>query len=105
MSDTTSSDATPLLDIRNLHVGFQTKAGLVPAVRGVDLTIYPRQSVAIVGDYDEVAAAIWDFRAVGVSQFLFLGWPDLEEMTRFSEHVLPRLRRREGAAPAREDRP
>ncbi|MDD7943873.1 ABC transporter ATP-binding protein [Microbacterium sp. NE2HP2] len=50
MSDTTSSDATPLLDIRNLHVGFQTKAGLVPAVRGVDLTIYPRQSVAIVGE-------------------------------------------------------
>ena len=56
-------------------------------------------SVAIVGDYDEVAATLWDFRAVGVSQFLFLGWPDLEEMTRFTEHVLPRLRHREGAAP------
>ncbi len=49
MTDHTS-DSTPLLDIRDLHVGFQTKAGLVPAVRGVDLTIYPRQSVAIVGE-------------------------------------------------------
>ncbi|WP_065570299.1 dipeptide ABC transporter ATP-binding protein [Microbacterium oleivorans] len=49
MSDHTS-EATPLLDIRDLHVGFQTKSGLVPAVRGVDLTIYPRQSVAIVGE-------------------------------------------------------
>ncbi len=49
MSDTTSAE-TPLLDIRGLHVGFQTKSGYVPAVRGVDLTIYPRQSVAIVGE-------------------------------------------------------
>ncbi|WP_405375535.1 MULTISPECIES: dipeptide ABC transporter ATP-binding protein [unclassified Microbacterium] len=49
MSESTSPE-TPLLDIRNLHVGFQTKGGLIPAVRGVDLTIYPRQSVAIVGE-------------------------------------------------------
>ncbi len=50
-----------------------------------------------MGDYDEVAEAIWEFRNVGVSQFLFLGWPDMDEMTRFSEHILPRVRRREDA--------
>ena len=52
-------------------------------------------SIALVGSYDEIAEAIWEFRSVGVSQFLFLGWPDLEEMTRFSEQILPRVRRRE----------
>ena len=40
----------PLLEISDLHVSFQTRGGPVPAVRGVDLTIYPRQSVAIVGE-------------------------------------------------------
>ncbi len=59
-------------------------------------------SVALVGDYDEIAEAIWEFRNAGVSQFLFLGWPDMDEMTRFSEHVLPRVRDRENARPAGE---
>ena len=52
-------------------------------------------SIALVGDYDQVAEAIWEFRNAGVSQFLFLGWPDIDEMTRFSEHILPRVRCRE----------
>ncbi|KZE91295.1 dipeptide ABC transporter ATP-binding protein [Microbacterium sp. TNHR37B] len=52
MSEThaSASSASPLLEIRDLHVSFTTKSGVVPAVRGVDLTIYPRQSVAIVGE-------------------------------------------------------
>lgn len=52
MSETNASaqNVSPLLEIRDLHVSFTTKSGLVPAVRGVDLTIYPRQSVAIVGE-------------------------------------------------------
>jgi alkanesulfonate monooxygenase len=54
-------------------------------------------SMALVGSYDEVADALWDYRARGVSQFLFLGWPDRDEMTRFAEGVLPRVRRREAA--------
>ena len=40
----------PLLEITDLHVSFRTKAGTVPAVRGVNLTVYPRQTVAIVGE-------------------------------------------------------
>ncbi|WP_130178185.1 ABC transporter ATP-binding protein [Cryobacterium sp. SO1] len=40
----------PLLQIRNLEVGFQTQRGVVPAVRGVDLTLYAGQTLAIVGE-------------------------------------------------------
>ncbi|MCU1425139.1 MAG: transporter ATP-binding protein, partial [Microbacteriaceae bacterium] len=40
----------PLLQIRGLEVGFQTQRGLVPAVRGVDLTLYTGQTLAIVGE-------------------------------------------------------
>jgi peptide/nickel transport system ATP-binding protein len=52
MSNQTPSGApvAPLLDISDLQVTFQTKSGPVAAVRGVDLTIYPGQSVAIVGE-------------------------------------------------------
>ena len=40
----------PLLAIRGLEVSFSTSTGLVPAVRGADLTVYPGQTVAIVGE-------------------------------------------------------
>jgi alkanesulfonate monooxygenase len=55
-------------------------------------------SVAFVGDYDQVAGAIREYAEVGVSQFLFLGWPDIEEMSRFSDHLLPRIRHLEEEA-------
>ena len=47
-----SADVTdqPLLQIRNLEVGFRTQRGVVPAVRGVDLTLYAGQTLAIVGE-------------------------------------------------------
>ena len=45
-----SSDAAPLLQIRDLEVGFQTQRGVVPAVRGVSLTLYAGQTLAIVGE-------------------------------------------------------
>ncbi|MBM7500015.1 ABC-type multidrug transport system fused ATPase/permease subunit [Brachybacterium muris] len=43
----------PLLDIRDLDVTFSTSAGPVPAVRGANLTVYPGQTVAIVGESGE----------------------------------------------------
>ena len=48
-------------------------------------------AIALVGSYDEVAGAICAFEEVGISQFLFMGWPDLEEMKRFADEVRPRL--------------
>jgi peptide/nickel transport system ATP-binding protein len=41
---------SPLLQIRDLEVGFQTQHGLVPAVRGVSLSLYAGQTLAIVGE-------------------------------------------------------
>ena len=45
-----TSDTAPLLQIRDLEVGFQTQRGVVPAVRGVSLTLYAGQTLAIVGE-------------------------------------------------------
>jgi len=55
-------------------------------------------AIALVGSSEEVAAAILDYKKIGVSQFLFMGWPDLEEMDRFSKEVLPLIRRHEQGA-------
>ena len=43
-------DTNPLLKITDLEVTFTTSTGVVPAVRGANLTIYPGQTVAIVGE-------------------------------------------------------
>ncbi len=56
-------------------------------------------SVALVGSYDEIADAMLQYKAAGVSQFLLLGWPDFKEMPIFAREVAPRIRERE-AAPA-----
>ena len=43
-------DERPLLKITDLEVTFTSSTGVVPAVRGANLTIYPGQTVAIVGE-------------------------------------------------------
>jgi alkanesulfonate monooxygenase len=58
-------------------------------------------AMAIVGSPDDVADALFDFRAAGITQFLFMGWPDMEEMTNFHRDVLPLVRRREQREEAR----
>lgn len=50
VNDFSASSEQPLLQIRGLEVGFETQRGLVPAVRGVDLTLYAGQTLAIVGE-------------------------------------------------------
>jgi alkanesulfonate monooxygenase len=52
-------------------------------------------AIARVGSAEDVAGAILEYKAVGVSQFLFMGWPDFEQMTFFGQEVLPRVRERE----------
>jgi alkanesulfonate monooxygenase len=49
-------------------------------------------SIALVGSFDELADTLIAYKNAGISQFLFLGWPDLEEMTLFRDEVLPRVR-------------
>jgi len=52
-------------------------------------------SIALVGSFEEIADAIMVYKKKGVTQFLFLGWPDLEEMSYFGSGVLPLVRTRE----------
>ena len=52
-------------------------------------------AIALVGSSEEIASAIWEYREAGVTQFLFMGWPDLEEMTFFGREVLPLIRKKE----------
>ncbi|MFF7468742.1 dipeptide ABC transporter ATP-binding protein [Streptomyces sp. NPDC008092] len=41
---------TPVLEIRGLSVSYRTRGGAVPAVRGVDLDVWPGQVTAVVGE-------------------------------------------------------
>ena len=50
VSTAVRDENSPLLEIRDLEVGFKTQHGVVPAVRGVNLTLYPGQTLAIVGE-------------------------------------------------------
>jgi alkanesulfonate monooxygenase len=54
-------------------------------------------SIALVGSPDDIVQALAEYQAIGVSQFLFMGHPDLEQMTFFGKEVLPRVRARERA--------
>lgn len=44
------ADQTPLLKIEDLHIDFSVDKRQISAVRGLDMTIYPGQTVAIVGE-------------------------------------------------------
>lgn len=49
-------------------------------------------AIALVGSAEEIAGALMEYKAIGVTQFLFTGWPDVEEMTIFGREVLPLVR-------------
>ena len=46
-------------------------------------------SIALVGSYAEVANELMEYKNIGVSQFLFMGWPDEEEIEHFGKGVYP----------------
>ena len=52
-------------------------------------------AIALVGGPSEIANAIMEYQRIGISQFLFMGWPDLEEMTFFGREILPLIRSEE----------
>jgi alkanesulfonate monooxygenase len=54
-------------------------------------------AIALVGSAEEIASVLIEYKEIGVTQFLFTGWPDLDEMTFFGREVLPRVRERETA--------
>jgi alkanesulfonate monooxygenase len=52
-------------------------------------------SLALVGTPDEITDALFEYRDIGVTQFLFHGRPDLESLPYFCQEILPRIRERE----------
>jgi alkanesulfonate monooxygenase len=52
-------------------------------------------AIAMVGGREEIASALIEYKQVGISQFLFIGWPDLDEMNYFGREVLPLVREKE----------
>ncbi|WP_329113780.1 LLM class flavin-dependent oxidoreductase [Streptomyces sp. NBC_01465] len=47
---------------------------------------------ALVGSHDDVAQRLYEYRELGVDEFILSGYPHLEEAYRVGEEVAPRLR-------------
>ncbi len=56
-------------------------------------------ALCVVGSYQEVADYLYRYKAAGVSEFIFSGWPTRDEMRIFYTHVLPLIRRHERDEP------
>lgn len=54
-------------------------------------------AIALVGSADEIVSAIGEYVKIGVTQFLFTGHPDLEQMRFFGTEILPRVREQHAA--------
>lgn len=80
-------------DARSLEIAPNLWAG-VGLVRG-------GAGTALVGSHTEVADRIAEYAAIGIDEFIFSGYPHLEELYWFGEGVIPILRERglfDGAA-------
>jgi alkanesulfonate monooxygenase len=92
--------------MRSLHSGYRAGGS------AAELEIYPNlwagiglvrggAGTALVGSHQDVADRIEEYAALGIEEFIFSGYPHLEEAYWFGEGVLPELRRRGAtAAPA-----
>ncbi|PXW31355.1 UNVERIFIED_CONTAM: alkanesulfonate monooxygenase [Williamsia faeni] len=71
-------------DRDNLVVGPNLWAG-IGLIRG-------GAGTALVGSHDEIADRIDEYRSVGIEEFIFSGYPHIEEARHFGTGVLPRYR-------------
>ena len=49
----------------------------------------------LLGSPEELAEAFLAYKAIGVSEFIISGWPEVDEMIRFGREVIPRVREAE----------
>jgi len=54
------------------------------------------EPTAMIGSFEEVAEAVHEFKRKSISQFLFRGGPDQQDLMYFGSGVLPLVRAREG---------
>ncbi|MFJ4622043.1 LLM class flavin-dependent oxidoreductase [Streptomyces sp. NPDC088812] len=55
-------------------------------------------ALCVVGSHEEVARYLYAYKASGISEFIFSGWPTRDEMRTFYTRVLPLIRDLERAA-------
>jgi peptide/nickel transport system ATP-binding protein len=90
------SDETPVLECKNLSISYYTRAGEIPAVVDFDLTVYPGESIGLVGESgcgkSTVAMAIMQHLgnngAITGGEILFKG----RDMTKMTDDELRSLR-------------
>ena len=46
-------------------------------------------AIALVGSPADIAAAVLEYHGIGVSQFIFSGWPQYDAVRKFGEEVIP----------------
>jgi alkanesulfonate monooxygenase len=63
-----------------------------PALWTGGVRVFGATALALVGDASSVAEGIMAFADAGVSQFILSGWPNPQELQRFGDDVLPRVR-------------
>lgn len=81
-----------------LHGGSRDKLEIYPNLwAGVGL-VRGGAGTALVGDPEQVAGLIKQYMEVGVENFIFSGYPHLEETYRVAELVFPRLKLKHSAA-------
>lgn len=93
---TTDTNQTPLLEMKDVKIAFKSSTGVVEAVRGINLTIYPGQSVAIVGESGSgkstaamsILGLLPGTGQVTDGQILFKG----QDITKLSEKEMQQLR-------------
>jgi alkanesulfonate monooxygenase len=54
-------------------------------------------AIALVGSVSDIASTLLEYGRIGVTQFIFSGWPNLDEMLFFGRHLLPLIREQEQA--------
>lgn len=52
-------------------------------------------SISLIGSPDEIVEAIFEYRRIGVTQFMFQARPDMPTLEFFGADILPRIRQRE----------
>jgi alkanesulfonate monooxygenase len=80
---------------RNFQIADRGEEWLTPCLWTGAIPYLGPPAIALVGSYSDVANAILEYKDIGISQFLFMGWPDLDEMENFSQEILPLVRSKE----------
>src|SRR5436305_14369619 len=90
----------PLLELKNLSVAFDTERGLIRPVRDVSLSIYPGQTVALVGESGcgKSVTSLATLRLIPSPPGQYLGGRidfDGRDLPQLSEREMQRLRGRD----------